>query len=99
MVNSIDPYLPKLRAALPDLRERYGVLGLWVFGSRRRGEARPDSDLDVLVELDDRPLSLLAFERLENELSDLLGVKVDLVEKKSLKPAIGRRILREAMPI
>lgn len=74
MVNSIDPYLPKLHAALPDLRERYGVRGLWVFGSRRRGEARPDSDLDVLVELDDRP-------------------------KKSLKPAIGRRILREAMPV
>lgn len=84
---------------LPTLHERYGVLAVWLFGSRLRGEARPDSDLDVLVEFDDRPLSLLKFVELENYLSDALGLRVDLVEKQALKPRIGRRILTEAQHV
>jgi predicted nucleotidyltransferase len=96
---SISDFQSKLRANLPDLQKKYGVRGLWVFGSRLRGNALPDSDLDVLVEFDDRPLSLLKFIEIENRLSDLLGIKVDLVEKKSLKPLIGRRILQEAVAV
>lgn len=86
----------KLRADLPQLRERWGVRSLGVFGSYVRGEQRPGSDLDLLVEFDGRPLSLLRFVELEQHLSDLLGIKVDLVEPDTLKPAIGRRILEEA---
>ncbi|MBI5350313.1 MAG: nucleotidyltransferase family protein [Chloroflexi bacterium] len=96
---SVSDFQSKLRASLPDLQKKYGVRGLWVFGSRLRGNARPDSDLDVLVEFDDRPLSLLKFVEIENRLSDLLGIKVDLVEKKALKPLIGRRILQEAVAV
>lgn len=96
---SVSDFQSKLRANLPDLQKKYGVRGLWVFGSRLRGDARPDSDLDVLVEFDDRPLSLLKFIEIENRLSDLLGIKVDLVEKKALKPLIGRRILQEAVAV
>ena len=88
-----------LRRHLPELQARYGVQSLGVFGSYVRGEARPRSDLDVLVELGDQPLSLLGFIGLENYLSDLLGVKVDLVERDTLKPAIGQRILAEVIPI
>lgn len=84
-----------LRQQLPLLRHEYGVQSLWLFGSYVRGEDKPTSDLDLLVEFDDRPLSLLAFIKLENQLSDWLGVRVDLVEKQTLKPAIGRRILQE----
>jgi predicted nucleotidyltransferase len=51
------------------------------------------------VEFEDRPLSLLKFIELENRLSDVLGLRVDLVEKQSLKPAIGRHILQEAVPV
>jgi len=96
---SVYDFQSKLRTSLPDLQKKYGVRGLWVFGSRLRGNARPDSDLDVLVEFDDRPLSLLKFIEIENRLTDLLGIKVDLVEKKALKPLIGRRILQEAVAV
>jgi len=88
-----------LRDELPQLRERYGVRSLGIFGSYLRGEHRRRSDLDVLVELDERRLTLLEFVALENYLSDRIGVKVDLVEKSTLKPAIGRRILEEVRPI
>ncbi len=66
-----------------------------IFGSYARGEARKSSDLDLLVEIDDPKMGLLRFIALENYLSDLLGVKVDLVEKQALKPAIGRHVTEE----
>ncbi len=94
--------LPKafrdLREHLPELRERYGVRGLWLFGSYLKGEQRSGSDLDVLVEFDRVP-SLFEFIQLERYLSQLLAIKVDLVMKSSLKPAIGRHILEEAQPV
>ena len=70
-----------------------------VFGSYVHGEQGPDSDLDLLVEFDDRPLSLLDVLRLENEISDALGLGVDLVEKRALRPHIGQRILAEVVPV
>ncbi len=95
----LDKTLRALRAHLPELRERYGVRAFWLFGSRVRGGERTRSDLDVLVELDDRSLSLLKFVELEHHLCDLVGVRVDLVEKDTLKPAIGRNILEEVVSV
>ena len=69
-----------------------------MFGSFVRGEASASSGLDLLVEFDDAP-TLFGFIRLEDELSQLLDVKVDLVMKKGLKPALGERILSEAVAI
>ncbi len=57
-----------------------------------------NSDLDLLVEFDTTP-TLFSFIRLENELSQLLGVKVDLVMKDGLKPALGTQILAEAIAV
>lgn len=88
-----------LRRELPELRERRGVRSLGIFGSYARGTQRGGSDLDLLVEFDDRPVSLLDFIGLEQYLSDQLGLRVDLVEKEALKPAIGRRILAEVQPL
>ncbi len=88
-----------LREHLPELHARYGVRSLGVFGSYVRGEAKKSSDLDVLVEFDEDHLSLLGFIQLENYLSDMLGVRVDLVEKETLKPHIGRRILQEVVSV
>ena len=88
-----------LRQHLPALWEHYGVCFMGVFGSYVRGEQRRSSDLDILVEFDDRPLTLLQFIDLEHYLSDLLEVKVDLVERSTLKPTIGRHILAEVMPL
>jgi len=74
------------------------VRGLSLFGSYLRGEQRKGSGLDVLVEFDRVP-SLFEFIRLERYLSELLKIKVDLVIKSALKPAIGRHILKEAQPV
>ena len=97
------PFQPKkafqtLQAHLPELRERYGVRELSLFGSYLRGEQRKRSDLDVLVEFDRVP-SLFEFIRLEHYLSELLKIKIDLVMKSALKPAIGRHILEETQPV
>lgn len=80
------------------LTERYSVETLEVFGSYVRSEQKKDSDLDILVTFKEVP-SLLTFLAIENYLTDLLGVKVDLVMKDSLKPKIGGQILREAVPV
>jgi len=83
-----------LRQQLPLLRGRYGVESLGLFGSYVRREAGPESDLDVLVRFRHTP-GLIRFVELENYLSDLLGVRVDLVMAEALKPAIGQRVLAE----
>ena len=87
-----------LRQQIPMLSERYSVEKLEVFGSYVRSEQKKDSDLDVLVTFKEEP-SLLTFIAIENYLSDLLSIKVDLVMKDSLKPVIGKSILREAIPV
>ncbi len=88
----------QLQEVMPYLRTHYGVRSLALFGSYVRGEATDKSDLDILVEFDTTP-SLIQFLALENFLSDLLGVRVDLVLARALKPHIGQAILREAVPV
>lgn len=83
-----------LRQHLPLLRESYGVEWLGLFGSYVRGEASPKSDLDLLVRFHQTP-GLIRFVQLENYLSDLLGLRVDLVMAEALKPNIGQRVLAE----
>ena len=87
-----------LRQQLPQLTSRYSVKALELFGSYVREEQVEGSDLDILVEFQETP-GLLKFVELENYLSDLLDVKVDLVMKDALKPRIGQRIMKEAMPV
>lgn len=81
-----------------ELATRYNVESLAVFGSYVRGEHDKASDLDLLVEFHEAP-SFFEFIRLEHYLGELLGVKVDLVMKNALKPAIGRHILQEIQPL
>jgi uncharacterized protein len=95
---SLETFLEILRRQTPSLEERYAVATLEIFGSYVRAEQKKDSDLDILVTFRKTP-GLLTFIALENYLSDLLGVKVDLVMKDSLKPKIGEYILREAIPV
>jgi len=82
------------------LAEKYGVRIVGVFGSYVRQEQRPDSDLDLLVELDRPPkISLIGLVELEDYLSQILGVKVDLAIRSNLKKRIGIRILQEVIPL
>ena len=87
-----------LHQQLPLLVERYQVKSLGIFGSYVRQEQRSDSDLDLLVTFGEPP-SLLRFIELENYLTDVLGVTVDLVMQDTLKRRIGERILNEVVPV
>lgn len=87
-----------LREQLPTLKSRHRVETIGLFGSYVRGENRPDSDLDVLVTFEEPP-GLIDFLRLENYLSDVLAVQVDLVMKSALKPRIRKRILAEVVTV
>ena len=88
----------KLRRLLPIISKQYQVKKLSIFGSYLHHKQKFDSDLDLLVSFIEPP-SLLKFIELENYLSDILGIKVDLVMDNALKPRIGERILSEAVSI
>lgn len=80
------------------LKERYGIKEIGIFGSYVRGEQKVRSDLDILVEFEtEAKMDLIKFVELEEHLSDLLGIKVDLVMKPALKPRIGKHILKEVV--
>lgn len=90
----------KLKELTPPLKEQFKIKRIGIFGSYIRKEEDKKSDLDILVEFEESDfLSLLDFIRLENYLSETLGVKVDLVEKNTLKPRIGKHILEEVVNI
>lgn len=80
------------------LAEQYGLAVVGVFGSYIRGEQKADSDLDLLAETL-RPISLLELVGAENYLCDALGVKVDLVLKRSVREELRQSILDEAVAL
>ncbi|MBE9176716.1 nucleotidyltransferase family protein [Synechocystis salina LEGE 06155] len=87
-----------LKSILPQLTQQYKIKQMGLFGSYPRGEATPTSDIDILVEFEpDITFGLITYCQLENYLSEILGKKVDLVTKDSLKPHIGKNILREVI--
>jgi len=79
-----------------ELRERFKVKEIGIFGSYVRGEQKKGSDVDVLVEFEE-PVSLLGIVRVENYLRDLLNVKVDVVPKRDVREELRERILGEAI--
>lgn len=81
------------RKILPIL-QRYGVKRVGLFGSCVRGEVKEDSDIDILVEIEE-DISLLDFIGIKLELEEALGKKVDLVEYSTIKPLLRKRILDE----
>jgi hypothetical protein len=97
MRNSED-ILRVLREERARLANSYAVKTLAVFGSVARHEDRDNSDLDVLVEFDQTP-GFFKFLGLEEELSRLTGRTVDLVERRSMKSAIGAIVDKEAVPV
>lgn len=75
-----------------------GMKNIAVFGSRARGDARPDSDLDLLVDIPDGT-SLFDHIGMEMELSKMLGVKVELVSRDAVSPYMRESIEREAVAV
>ena len=97
-MKTIEEITATIEALKPQIKERFKVKTIGVFGSYVHGEQNAKSDVDVLVEFEE-PIGLFEFMDLEFSLTDALGVKVDLVSKKALKPNIGKRILEEVIVI
>lgn len=84
----------------PDIMERFGVRSMALFGSVVRDEARPMSDIDLMVDfLPGRPGGLFAYVELKHALEGLLGRPVDLITSGNIKPRLRRRILDECLPV
>jgi predicted nucleotidyltransferase len=82
--------------AIAELCRRYGLSELWLFGSASRGAETPDSDVDLIYVL--RPDAHLGWriERLNEELEELFGRKIDLVAKRSVHPLVRDEVLDSA---
>lgn len=97
------PSLPDVLRRLRERKEewrRRGVAKLWVFGSIVRGEAGPDSDVDVVVEFDPTAgVTLTGFARLRQDLQDALGLPVDLAEWRTLKPRVRETAEHDAVAV
>jgi predicted nucleotidyltransferase len=87
-----------ISATILPILKKHGVRRAGLFGSFVRGEASGDSDIDILVEVDDEA-SLLDFVGIKLDLEDALGIKVDLVEYSAIDPRLRDRILAEEVVI
>ncbi|NJR31188.1 nucleotidyltransferase family protein [bacterium] len=95
---SLNHQLQAKRQEIITLADRYGARNLKIFGSVARGEDQPSSDVDFLVEMDERA-TLLDYVGLIQDLELLLGCKVDVAEPSSLHPLIRDRVLQEAVAL
>jgi uncharacterized protein len=75
---------------------KLGIRTLHIFGSVARGDAEPDSDVDLLVDFE-RAIGLFHFFRVQRQLEQILGCRVDLVMREAVKPQLRERIFREAV--
>ncbi len=87
-----------IRDQLSYIKDKYKVQSLELFGSYIRDEQHSDSDLDLLVTYSEIP-DLIKLIELENYLSEIVDLKVDLVMKESIKPQLYKYILKETVPI
>ena len=91
-------YINILQSHLPEIKRIYKIKYFGVFGSYVKNLHRNDSDLDILVEFEEPP-SLFKLIELENALTDLLHVSVDIAIKDDLKPNIAKHIMGEVISL
>ena len=90
----VSPVVEQIKQVISLILERHGVTKAALFGSALRGRLQPNSDIDLLIELD-ADISLLGFIELKLELQEALGRNVDLVEYSTIKPRLRDVILRQ----
>jgi predicted nucleotidyltransferase len=95
---TIEELIKDRREEILRIAARHGAHNVRVFGSVVRGEARPDSDVDFLVDMDPGR-TLLDMGGLLMELREILGREVDVVTERGLKERIRDRIIKEASPL
>ena len=91
--------IEKIKSKIIKVLKKNKVSKAGIFGSYSRGEQNKNSDIDIVVEINDSNMSLLGFIRLNRLLEGLLKRKVDLVEYSAIKPRIKERILKEEIRI
>jgi len=94
----INELLSQKRKEILSIATKHGAYNVRIFGSVARGKAKPDSDVDILVEME-KGQSLLDLGGVLMDLQELLGCKVDVVTEQGLRPRIRDRVLREAVPL
>jgi uncharacterized protein len=96
--NGLKEIKAKISTYKNELRSKYNVKEIGIFGSYARETQKESSDVDILVAFDKTP-GLLKFIELENHLSELLEIDVDLVRKEAIRKELKDAILREAVII
>ena len=94
----LEDYRQILSQHLPDLRHRYGVHRLWLFGPHAHGKGTPDMPLDILADVEGS-LSYTEFLELQDLLGQWLGIQVELVLKGQLDPSIAEIIIPEMIAV
>lgn len=95
---TLDKLVDENRNDILQIAARHGAYNVRVFGSRARGEATQDSDLDLLIDIEPGR-SLLDIVALKQDLEDLLGCTVDVVTEAAISPYIRDDVLKEAVPL
>jgi hypothetical protein len=89
----------KIKSDIVKILKKHKISKAGIFGSYARGEQKKNSDVDILIEINDKNLSLLGFIKIKHQLEDSIGNKIDLVEYKALKPIIAKNALKEEVRI
>ncbi len=95
----LDEILGILRSRTPELKQKYQIRGIWVFGSYVKGEQTERSDLDLLVEFEPGYKTFKNYMRLKYALEEILGMKVDLILRNSLRKEIRETVFKEAVNV
>ncbi len=95
---TVNEFLKSKRKEILNIATQHGARNVRVFGSVARGEARPDSDVDFLVDME-KGRSLLDLGGLLMDLQHSLGRRVDVVTEKGLRERIRTRVMQEAVPL
>lgn len=97
--NSVNKEIEKIKPKITKILRKNKVNKAGIFGSYSRGEQKKNSDIDIVVNINDKRMSLLGFIRLKRMLEQALKRKVDLVEYSAIKPLIKSNILKEEIRI
>jgi len=95
----VNKEIEKIKSKINHILKSNKVTKAGIFGSYSRGEQKKDSDIDIVIEINDKKMSLIGFIGLNLALEEILGKKVDLVEYSAIKPLIRERILEEEIRI
>ena len=94
-MKTLDEILETLRQVLPELKNKYNITKMGVFGSYARGEQTADSDIDILINFDNEDFSYFDLMDIERNLAEIFNNKVDLLMEAEIKPRIKPYVMED----